>query len=54
MKIAYVLGIALGGLVQAKAVAFYARKKGEQNIHRDLIDSPRDMRRNLDTPVPNN
>ena len=32
MKIAYVVGIAMGELAQAKAVAFYARKMGEQNI----------------------
>ena len=32
MKIAYVVGIALGELAQAKAVAFYTRRKGEQNI----------------------
>ena len=32
MKIAYVVGIALGELAQAKAVAFYAKKKGDQNI----------------------
>ena len=32
MKIAYVVGIALGELTQAKALALYTRKKGEQNI----------------------
>lgn len=32
MKIAYVVGIALGELAQAKALAFYARKKGDQNV----------------------
>ena len=32
MKIAYVVGMALGELAQAKAVAFYARNSGDQNI----------------------
>ncbi len=32
MKIAYVVGIALGELAQGKAVAFYAKNKGAQNI----------------------
>ena len=32
MKIAYVVGMALGELAQGKAVAFYAKKKGDQNI----------------------
>jgi hypothetical protein len=32
MKLAYVVGIALGELAQAKAVAFHAKKKGDRNI----------------------
>ncbi len=32
MKIVYAVGIALGELAQAKAVAFYAKKRGDQNI----------------------
>ena len=46
MKIAYVVGIALGELAQAKAVAFYARKKGEQNIF--IAKEPR-LSRHKDT-----
>ena len=32
MKITYVVGIALGELAQAKAIAFHAKKKGDQNF----------------------
>jgi hypothetical protein len=32
MKIAHVVGMALGELAQAKAVAFYTRKRGARNI----------------------
>jgi len=32
MRIVYVVGMAMGELAQAKAIAFYAKKKGDQNI----------------------